>query len=70
MATTPATGSVAAVADAVTSIVNEIAQFESLHNTPGMLTAALSAEFQRQKDAAVKAVLNEDTATVEKGISG
>ena len=67
MASTPATGSIAAVADMATSIVNLVAQYEATHNTPGMLVAAIAAQWQAQKDSANKAVQQQDTAAVEKG---
>ena len=69
MAVTPATGSVAAVADMATSIVNLVAQYEATHNTPGMLIAAIAAQWQAQKDSAEQAVAKQDTAAVEQAVS-
>ena len=69
MAATPATGSIAAVADMATSIVNLVAQYEATHNTPGMLVAAINAQWQAMKDSAAKAVATQDTKAVEEGIA-
>jgi hypothetical protein len=69
MAVTPATGSIAAVADMATAIIGMVQTYEASHNTPGMLQAAIAAQWQAQKDSATKAVATEDTATVQKDLS-
>lgn len=66
MALTPQTGSIAALADMATSIIGMIQTYEAAHNTPGMLQAAIAAQWQAAKDSAEKAVAAEDTAAVEK----
>lgn len=69
MALTVATGSVAAIADMATSIIGMIQTYEAAHNSPGMLQAAISAQWQAAKDTAAQAVATEETVLIEKGIS-
>lgn len=66
MATTPATGSIAAVADMATAIIGMVQTYEASHNTPGMLQAAIAAQWQAMKESAEKAVASEDTVVIEK----
>ncbi len=69
MATTPATGAIVAIADMATSIIGMIQTYENLHNSPGMLQAAIAGQWAAQKDTAEKAVAAGDAQAVEKAIS-
>lgn len=70
MPLTPQTGSIAAVADMATAIIGMVQTYEASHNTPGMLQAAIAAQWEAMKETATKAVSSEDAATVEKDIAG
>lgn len=63
---TPIIGDVATVAEAAGKVADLVKQFEAEHNTPGMLQAALAAQWQREKETAETAVANENTAEIEK----
>lgn len=66
---TPILGDIASVADAVAAISKEIFAWEQLHNTPGMLAAAVAEILQKQKEADIAAVASGDVAAVEKGVA-
>ena len=66
---TPIIGDVATVAEAAGKIAALVQQYESEHNTPGMLQAAIADKWQKDKEAAEKAVLTENAEDVGKGIS-
>lgn len=66
---TPATGTITAVADMATAIIGLVQTWESSHNSPGMLQAAIAAQWQAMADSAEKAVATGDVAAVQEGVS-
>jgi hypothetical protein len=64
MAATPATNVVAAVADALTAVTDELAQNQALNNSPALQNALAWHRLQAALDAQRAAIADEDMAAV------